>query len=270
MNAEAPANVPIVRENLRKRWGLWLLVPLALSLIALVVLSSKWKGSLKMERITVAGVTILPVKDIVALARIQPRTPMNAIDLYDVRKRLLQQPFIKSASVNRVYPGTLSIRIVERRPIGLLSGGQLRYVDADGVVLPYVNSAATADLPAISGIGGVQQAEVGKVCREKDLAEAISILQTAQAVDSTVYHFISEVDMQDGRDVILYSADVVIQIYLGRGDVAKKLVTLQSFWTTFAKTADLEKVKSIDLRYEDQVVVKWNQMPSTGAPRAAL
>ncbi len=270
MTTDTPANVPLVRESDRKRWGLWLFIPLAAAFIMLVVVSYKWKESLKMERITVAGANILPVKDVVALARIQPRTAMSGIDLYEVRKRLLQQPFVKSASVNRVYPGTISIRIAERQPIGLLSGGQLRYVDADGIVLPYVNSSVTVDLPAISGIAGIQDAEVGKVCQQGDLAEAIRILQTAQAVDSTVYHFISEVDMQDGRDVILYSTDVVIQIYLGRGDVAKKLVALQSFWKTFAKTADLDKVKSIDLRYEDQVVVKWNQMPATGAPRAAL
>ena len=270
MSTEAPANVPLVKENLRKRWGLWLFIPLAISFLILAVVSHKWKESLKMERITVVGANILPIKDILALARIQPKTAMSGIDLYEVRKRLLQQPFIKVAAVNRVYPGTISIRIEERQPIGLLSGGQIRYVDAEGVVLPYVNSAVTVDLPAISGIDGIQDAEIGKVCQQKDLAEAIGILRTAQAVDSTVYHFISEVDMQDGRDVILYSADVVIQIYLGRGDVAKKLVTLQSFWATFAKTADIEKVKSIDLRYEDQVVVKWNQMPSTGAPRAAL
>lgn len=270
MTSDAPQNVPLVRESSRKRWGLWLFIPLAAAFIALAAVSHKWKESLKMDRVIVEGANILPVKDVVSLARVVPRAKMSSIDLYEVRRRLLQQPFVRSASVNRLYPGTISIRIEERQPIGLLSGGQIRYVDADGVVLPYVSSAATLDLPAISGIDGLQDAQIGRVCRQKDLAEAISILQTAAAVDSSVYHFISEVNMQNGRDVILYSADVVIQIVLGRGDIAKKLVTLQSFWSTFAQTADLEKVKSIDLRFTDQVVVKWNQQPSTGAAKAAL
>lgn len=270
MTTEAPPNVPLVREAARKRWGLWLFIPLAMALIALVVFSYKWKESLKLDRILVEGANILQVKDVVSLARVEPKAKLSAIDLYGVRKRLLQQPFIRSASVNRLYPGTVSIRIEERQPIGLLSGGQVRYVDAEGVVLPFVNSAVTVDLPAISGIGGIQDAEAGKVFHEKDLAEAIAILQTALAVDSTVYHFISEVDMQNGGDVVLYSTDVVIKIILGRGDIAKKLVTLQSFWATFVKSADLEKVKSIDLRFEDQVVVKWNSQPSTGVARAVL
>lgn len=262
MNSDVPANVPLTRGPERKRWGLWLFLPLALSVIALVVIANQWRESLKMDRVVVEGAYILPVKDVAALARIQPRSKMSKVDLYDVRARLLRQPFIKTATVNRLYPGTVSIRIEERQPIGLLSGGQIRYVDADGMILPYVNSAVTVDIPAISGIEGAQSAEVGKVFPQKDLAEAIAILETAQALDSTMYHFISEVDMRNGGDVVLYSSDVVIQIVLGRGDVAKKLVTLQAFWITFAKTADVDKVQSLDLRYEDQVVVKWNQQSS--------
>jgi cell division protein FtsQ len=269
MSSDIPANIPMARTAGRKRWGFWLFIPLAFALTSLVVIANQWSESLKMDRVVVEGASILPVKDVVALARIQPKSKMSDIDLYDVRKRLLQQPFVKTAVVNRLYPGTVSIRIEERTPIALLSGGQLRYVDAEGMVLPYVNSAVTVDIPAISGVDGLQAAEIGKVAQQKDLAEAISILQTAQKVDSTVYHFISEVDMQNGRDVILFSSDVVIQIYLGRGDFAKKLVTLQAFWSNFAKNADVEKVKSLDLRYDDQVVVKWNQSGG-GASRAAL
>jgi cell division septal protein FtsQ len=270
MTTDAPANVPLVRTEQRKRWGLWLFVPLSLSMIFLVVVANQWRETLKMDRIIVEGATILQVKDVVALAQAQPRTRVSQIDLYEVRKRLLRQPFIRAATVNRLYPGTISIRIEERRPIGLLSAGQMRYVDAEGMVLPYVSSAVTVDLPAISGVDGAQNAEVGKIFRQKDLAEAITILETAQEVDSAVYHFISEVNMQNGRDVILYSSDVVVQIYLGRGDVARKLVTLQAFWSAFAKTSDVENVESLDLRYEDQVVVKWNKQAAAGATRATL
>ena len=111
----------------------------------------------------------------------------------------------------------------------------------------------------------MQDAPVGKVFAAKEMAEALGILKAAQAVDTTMYHFISEVDMQNGRDIILYSSDVVIQIFLGRGEIPKKLVTLHSFWGTVAKTADADRIKSLDLRYDDQVVVKWNQ-PSAGGP----
>jgi cell division protein FtsQ len=263
--SDMPANVPLARTAARKRWGIVLFLPLSLSLVVLVVLGSQWRDSLRTERVVVEGASILPVKDVLTLASIKPRAKMTAIDLYDVRARLLTQPFVKSATVNRLYPGTVVIQIEERKPIGLLSGGQIRYVDADGMILPYVNSAVTVDIPAISNIDGMQGAEIGKVFAAKEMTEAIGILKTAQAVDSSMYHFISEVDMQNGRDIVLFSSDVVVQIFLGRGEIPKKLVTLHAFWNTIAKTADVDRVKSLDLRYDDQVIVKWNNQPSPGS-----
>lgn len=263
--SDVPENVPMARTIARKRWGLLLFLPLMVGMIVLVVLANEWRDGLKLDRVVVEGATILPVRDVLTLASIRPRARMTAIDLYDVRQRLLTQPFVRTAVVNRLYPGTVTIRIEERKPIGLLSGGQIRYIDAEGMVLPYVSSAVTVDIPAISNIDGMQDAPVGKVFAAKEMTEALGILKAAQAVDTTLYHFISEVDMQSGRDIILYSSDVVIQISLGRGDIPKKLVTLHSFWGTIAKTADADRIKALDLRYEDQVVVKWNQ-PAAGKP----
>ena len=72
---------------------------------------------------------------------------------------------------------------------------------------------------------------------------------------------ISEINMNSGSDIILYSSDVGVPIILGRGDVTRKLLMLENFWNDFVATNDVEKLRYIDLRFEDQVVVKWLHQP---------
>ena len=162
------------------------------------------------DRVVVEGATILPVRDVLTLASIRPRAKMTAIDLYDVRQRLLTQPFVRSAVVNRLYPGTVTIRIEERKPIGLLSGGQIRYIDAEGMVLPYVNSAVTVDIPAISNIDGMQDAPVGKVFAAKEMTEA------QQQATAAMY------------DAEARAADIVITTALIPGRPAPRLLNAET------------------------------------------
>lgn len=270
MMDEKPQNVPRVQAKSKKRLGIWLLLPIGAAFIVLASLSWQWKDSLKLQKVTVEGSFILPSKQVVALASVPSKAGLFGVDLMGVRSRLLKQPFIRSANINRQYPGTIVLTIAEREPIASLSGGQIRYIDAAGMVLPYVNSPVAMDLPVISGLEGIQSVQAGKVIENEALSSAIEILQTAQRIDSSMYHFISEIAMNRDRDVVLYSNDVGVPIYMGQGDVVRKLVMLQTFWNTFVKTNDPERLRDIDLRFSDQVVVKWNQPAEARGAKASL
>jgi cell division protein FtsQ len=245
------------RNPAPRRWGIWLLVPLLAGLVVLCLFSWEWKDSLKVQRVSVRGARILTAQQIFALAGVPSSSPMYGIDLFDVRQRILTQPFIKSATVSRSFPNILRIDVIERVPIASLSGGVLRYVDADGMVLPFVGVPAKLDLPVISGISGTQNARVGDTVANNDLKQAILVLQTAQQIDSSLYHLVSEVNMNGGGDIVLYSTEAGIPIILGRDGIARKLLTLQSFWTDFVKTDSVSRLQQVDLRFEDQVVVRW-------------
>lgn len=69
-----------------------------------------------------------------------------ALDLPRIKHNLELCPVVKSASIERVMPGTLKIRVAERRPLACVpvliprsDGGRLRkltyYLDRDGVVM---------------------------------------------------------------------------------------------------------------------------------------
>jgi len=257
MTEDDPAVPAPARRAPVRRYGLWFLIPLVAGIAVLCVFSWEWREGLKYQRILVDGARFLPVQQLFTLAAVPPTSTLYSIDLYDVRARLLTQPFVKSAVINRQFPGTLHVNIVERVPIAAVNAGQLWYVDEEGTMLPYLQAPVRLDLPVISGCGDFPGIHPGERGDNPQLMEAIGLLQTAQAIDSSMYHFLSEVNMSSGKDIILYSTDVGVPIIFGRGDAAKKLLRLQAFWGDFVKSNNAARLRYVDLRFEDQVVVKW-------------
>ena len=245
-----------VQRPLRERWGMVLLVTLLLGANAVFILAMNWRDSLKVQRVVVEGVNTVSAKEIVNIAQVSSHALMYAVNLAQVQDRILHHPFIKSVAVYRQLPNKLNIDLVEREPVASINCGQLCYVDNDGMLLPCGESNKKFDLPLVSGIDGVQNARLGKTVMSKELFEAIEICRTAEALDTAVHHMISEINMNNGGDIILYAAEAGVPVIIGRGDVARKLLLLENFWMNTVGSTDVEGIQYIDLRFEDQVVVK--------------
>lgn len=270
MNEQQRAeNVP-VKKTSSKRLGLLLMIPLVTGFIVMFVFSVEWKNSLKVRNVVVDGTRCVSKEEIIALAKVPISGQLYKTDLYEIQHRVMVQPFIKSVKVNREFPDGISIDVEERLPIASINTGQLHYVDVEGVLLSNIQTQQRFDLPVISGIDGMKSVQPGTVISNKELFAAINVFQTALEIDSAVYHMISEVNMNHGGDILLYSSDVGAPIILGREGVSKKLLMLQNFWSNFIAAGDAEKLKYIDLRYEDQVVVKWNKPPESQSKKTSL
>src|ERR1051326_5117754 len=267
MNQEQP-NIVVSDRPPVKRWGLWLLIPLLAGIAVLFEFSLEWKESLQIQRIVVEGARNVSAQEIFALAKLPASAPMFGVDLYGVEQRILGHAFVKSAAIERQYPDALRISIVERVPIASVNAGKMWYVDRVGVFMPH-GQAMKLDLPVIAGLEVVDRVQAGSKLSSNDLPQAIDLLKTAQSIDSSVYHFISEVNMKGGGNITLFSSEAGIPILIGRGDIARKLVLLQTFWSNFVKAENTEKLQYIDLRFDDQIVVKWNQQEHS-TTKAAL
>jgi cell division protein FtsQ len=240
-----------------KRWGYVLLVPLLLGVIVVGMVSARWRESLKVQHVFTDGARIVPVQQVIGLARIPLQSLLDTVDLYAVRERILRQPFFRSACVTVSYPDAVQIQVSEREPIASLNTGQLRYIDRDAFLLPQIESSVKLDLPIISGVDSLRQSKVGEIIINRELSQAIELLETAQSVDSTLYRSISEINMSGGKDIILFLTDVGVQVIVGREEFKRKLIMLQAFWANFVKPQDAPQLQYVDLRFGDQVVVRW-------------
>ena len=234
-------------------------ITLLVVVIGLIVSANLWKTSLRVQRVTVEGNRIVETAEIMQLVRIQKNTQLQDIDLTAVQKDILSHHFIKDAVVERDLPATLKITITERLPLAIVNSAEILYLDEDGVVLPHSISKQLFDLPVLSGISPEIALAPGGTINNPDVHEALQILATSKLVSKELYHLISEVRLRSGGDIVLYAAEWGVPIIFGCGDIANKLVRLEAFWNDIVREKGSQRLQYVDLRFDDQVVVRWNQ-----------
>jgi cell division septal protein FtsQ len=246
----------VVREKKGPaRLGIWLFIPLAAAIIILCAFAQQWKDSLTVQAVVVAGHRLLSEQEVADLAGLNAGERLYDIDLYSVQQRILSQPVVRTASVVRQLPSSIRVEISEREPIAFITTNQMYAIDREGMLLPQHLANTQFDVPVINGISGIEAGRQGTRLKQKEVGEALAILSLAE--EHGLYHLISELNMQGGKDISMYSIDGA-EFRFGRGEYVRKMVMLETFWKEFAKSEDPKRLASVDLRYDGQVVVKWN------------
>ncbi|QHL89591.1 FtsQ-type POTRA domain-containing protein [Sphingomonas changnyeongensis] len=117
------------------------------------------RAGFQVKRVELNGVNNMDRLTVYAIAFDQHSLAMPLVDLDRVREQLLRYGWIADARVSRRLPDTLVVDLVERRPAAVWQHqGQLRLVDAAGVVLDDVSAVAMPDLPLLIGPGANRHA----------------------------------------------------------------------------------------------------------------
>jgi cell division protein FtsQ len=245
----------------RKRGGLIFLATLVTVTIAVAVGTFLWKADLTVRAVSIEGNRIVTKESLLRLAAVPLKKRLADVDLAAMQKRVLQNPYIASASVHRDFPDRVLIRVEERVPVAAIAGEKLLYVDAKGLILPGVQSEYVFDLPVITGAAAVQECRPGKKIIHPTLREALRVVLASQEISSTLYRRISEIHLQANGELLLYTAEFGIPVSFGRGFIVEKLTLLESFWTTVVNNRGAQSLIALDVRFADLVVARWE--PST-------
>lgn len=129
-----------IRPN---RWWYGAAVALVLALLAWLVAFSSVLG---VRTVTVVGARTVTAEQVRAAAGIRTGAPLARLDLGAIRSRLSAVAPIRTVTVSRSYPASVTIRITERvaigyRPVDGSGGGQVLLVDRDDVAFRTVGSA---------------------------------------------------------------------------------------------------------------------------------
>lgn len=235
-----------------------LMVLIVLGGAAMVVWANLWKENLRLADISVAGNSIVEDKEILSLANINKGDRLFSVDLLAVQRRVLQNAFIQSVSVNREAPDHIAVTVRERVPLAAVVLDKLEYLDAEGIVLPPSRSPNIFDLPVITG--SFQQGEFvpGKRVQQGGVSEALEILAAARQIGDELYRRISEVHLESGKGIVLFTAESGVPVLIGHSDFAVKLLKFDGFWKEIVSHRGPDELVYVDLRFDDQVVVRWN------------
>ncbi|HXO90585.1 MAG TPA: FtsQ-type POTRA domain-containing protein [Stellaceae bacterium] len=132
---------------------------------------------LTVSDVTVEGRETTDGETILAALAARPGTPILAVSPKRAKQQLETLPWVRTAVIERRLPGTLYVRLVERKPLALWQhGGKIALIDRAGAVIPVARLDRFAKLPMVVGEGAASHAAelLDMLASEPDLAARVT------------------------------------------------------------------------------------------------
>lgn len=178
-------------QRSRRRRIVWLSAVGAVVLLIGGSVAAAYSPLFAVQRITVTGTTTIDPAVIEGALADQLGTPLALVDTSEVKAALLTFPLIETYALEARPPHDLTVRIVERTPIGVVeSGAGFTLVDAAGVALS-TTAERPAGQPLVEVEGGVDSPafrSAGLVVRAlpADIRSALTGVRASTADDVTL------------------------------------------------------------------------------------
>lgn len=164
-----------------------------------------------------------------------------AVPAKKLQNELDEMSWVDTASVERVWPDTLKIKLVEKKPVAIW-GNEL--MTEDGKLFNDSSIPANLNMPRLKGPSS-QQVEVLQIY------EKLSKILSGYGLSATGLH------LRDNQSwVLLLNNDV--KVYLGKKELDARLLRFcKAYPAVFAEK--IEQLASVDLRYPRGMAVQWKQ-----------
>ena len=215
--------------------------------LARVVLGSKF---LAVSHLVVRGNTRLSTGEVEALLDSITGQSILRVSLVDARKRLMESPWVEDATLWRVLPSTVGVEVVERVPMAIARSGQRLYlVDERGAIIDeYGPQYADFDLLLVDGlIRGTAKGAAANTAGAVLTGRFIDAMRTQPNLRSRI----SQIDISDGRDVVVLLSDGPTAIHLGDTRFIDRLNMYLKLAPTLAQ--QFKGIESVDFRFDQRV-----------------
>jgi cell division protein FtsQ len=187
------------------------------------------------------------------------------IPLSERKAQLEKIPWVESASVMRFVPNRLQIEIRERTPIAFARvGSRIWLIDAGGTLMELPSAGKQKfSFPVIVGMNAGEPLST-RAARMK------TYNQLLRELDSDGAHYsqeLSEVDISDQDDVKVLANDPggAVLVHLGSANFLSRYKIYVSHVQGWRQQFD--KLESVDLRYEHQIIVNPDTQGMAKAPK---
>jgi cell division protein FtsQ len=227
-----------------KNTGFYIFIFSVAIIVYVYINAISMKSPMPIKNISLAGNKHLTDDEIKTLAGIHTDEDLFTVSNKKICERLLKSPWLRSASVRKEFPATLSLSIEEEAPFALLDmNNRLFLIGENGKLLEEIKDDSIPFLPIITG----------DPFKEKD-----GFLEALKLVKAMNYKgFSSE---RDHIEIIVkkpHELTVTIDgniVKMGAGGYEEKLVRFIELENYIKKTGLY--VDYIDLRFANKAIVK--------------
>jgi cell division septal protein FtsQ len=177
------------------------------------------------------------------------------INVDSLANRLIELRYIKGISITKRPPQLLNITVEEYDPVAFIYGRGLNLIDGEGFLIPIPGSKITWDLPFISGIRqGLGR--LGNKTKAADAYLALEIVRYLEDENPLLASMVSEINLSNSKIIELHLIKGGTKIRVNRESFYKELYVLKNYIANYLDWSQLAKIEYIDLRFENQLIVK--------------
>lgn len=210
-----------------------------------------WSSTMTVQQVRFEGNHFVSTTD---LNNIEVPTGMSpdSMNFAEIRNHFEQMPYVKHADISVQPSGNLMVHITERQPIAQLADGNRKiYIDQEGVRLPMI-LGKTVDVPILYGFSATPMEDTLKSDAYKTVSNFLMNVRKNPVSDATI----SEVAWTKNEGVVALTNQNGVKLIFGSGNFATRLRNWEAFYGEVIKQKGIEKMRSIDLRFEGQIVTR--------------
>jgi cell division protein FtsQ len=188
-----------------------------------------------------------------------------AVDLEEWRQKVLESPWIEAANVRRVFPDSIAVQVVERRPMAVGRIGNVLYLidESGGVIDEYGGSHGGFDLPLIDGLAAAGSTSDGEPVIDEARAQLAGRLMASLQGHPDLEGRVSQIDVTNPRDAVVILEGDTALIRVGTEQFAERLQSYVDVAPTLR--GQVPDIDYVDVRFGERVYVKGQS--SRGASR---
>ena len=164
------------------------------------------------------------------------------VDVERVREVVEQLPWVHKASVRRVWPDTLSVSVVEQKPVAISKS--IGLINQKGEIFKPLNKSLPDTLPVFEGSADVNKIMLQKYYEMNGMLSGISRKITYLKFDA--------------RHALELKLDNGLKVILGRDNTALRLKRLTRIYNKVL-LARINDIELVDLRYTNGMAIGWKK-----------
>lgn len=200
----------------------------------------RWKN---LKSVELEGNSMLPFEDVLSIALLDTGMLMDSIDEYAIEARLLEEPWVSSVEISKVFPSKLKMKFQESKPVmSAFEAGRFAVYSETGKMLP-LSTKSAYKYPVVS----VSTREEREVCA--------AFLFAMLKLDPVLYAKVSQVSLVENGVEVFFSDVRFKTLFSAQGNWTKKV--FDEYWKMVrVYSNELTEAEFLDLRFEGFAYVK--------------
>ncbi len=218
------------------------------------------RSVLVVKNIEIKGAEHLTKEQYFKYANFDHYNDYKYLNLTVIKDRIIKHPYIKDADVEFVGNDKVVIELVEKKVEALYYTDKNQYLVTDNwEIVPQLPFTRDLDYPIITNpVDEGFYKPFQHLKKTDDLKTGLKIITTLKYLNDDLLGSLSEIDLNNGEDIILDISAFSYPVYIGRDNLVKKIIYFDKFYNSIKENLFSSAIGYLDLRFEKNIYMQLN------------